>query len=229
MKIRHWILCGLVAVGLAGRAEAAVVLLNGSFETTTGANLGSGLFAAANWMNLSSLPIQASSAAAGFEFMSVAGATGARVLRLASDIPDPANTGFIVQNMGTMVAGQTYTITGDLLGGAGRANPFSVVARLASDSGLTPSTVYAAQITAGLASGAVAVGGLALTYAATAGDEGKDLYIWLRAGPSLQGTSMRGGVDNLVLQVGGTSVPEPGTFGLMAAGLVVLLAGARRR
>lgn len=181
MKIRHWIVCGLVAVGLSGRAEAAVVLLNGSFETTTGGNLGSGLFAAANWMNLSPLPIQASSAAAGFEFMSVAGATGARVLRLASD------------------------------------------------SGVTPSTIYAEQTTAGLASGAVAVGGLALTYAATAGDEGKDLYIWLRAAPSIQGSAVRGGVDNLVLQVGGTSVPEPGTFGLMAAGLVVLLAGARRR
>jgi hypothetical protein len=229
MKIRHWIVCGLVAVGLAGRAEAAVVLLNGSFETTTGGDLGSALFAAANWTNLSPLPIQASSAAAGFEFMSVAGATGARVLRLASDNPDPANTGFIVQNMGTMVAGQTYTITGDLLGGAGRVNPFSLVARLASDSGVTPSTIYAEQTTAGLASGAVAVGGLALTYAATAGDEGKDLYIWLRAAPSIQGSAVRGGVDNLVLQVGGTSVPEPGTFGLMAAGLVVLLAGARRR
>jgi hypothetical protein len=104
-----------------------------------------------------------------------------------------------------------------------------LVARLASDSGVTPSTIYAEQTTAGLASGAVAVGGLALTYAATAGDEGKDLYIWLRAAPSIQGSAVRGGVDNLVLQVGGTSVPEPGTFGLMAAGLVVLLAGARRR
>ena len=180
MKIRHWIVCGLVAVGLSGRAEAAVVLLNGSFETTTGGNLGSGLFAAANWMNLSPLPIQASSAAAGFEFMSVAGATGARVLRLASD------------------------------------------------SGVTPSTIYAEQTTAGLASGAVAVGRLALTYAATAGDEGKALYIWLRAATRLQGSAVHGGADNLALHVAGTSVPEPGTFGLMAAGLVVLLAGARR-
>ena len=49
--------------------------------------------------------------------MPAGGVTGSRYPRLASDNPDPANTGFIVQNMGTMVAGETYTITGDLLGG----------------------------------------------------------------------------------------------------------------
>lgn len=227
MKIRHWMVCGLLAVGLAGRAEAAVVLLNGSFETTTGADLGSGLLAVANWTNLSSLPIQASSAVAGFEVTSAAGVTGSRFLRLASDDPDPAYTGFIVQNMGTMTAGETYSITGDILGGFARS-PYSILARLASDSALTPTTVYAEQTTAALTANQVKKAGLALTYSATAADTGKDLHIWLRALPSGPGTALRGGVDNLVLQVS-TGVPEPGTFGLMAAGVLALMAGARRR
>ena len=226
MKIRHWMACGLLAVGMLGRAEAAVVLQNGSFETT-GSSLPSGLFAVANWTNLSSLAIQASSAPAGFESTSAAGVTGSRYLRLVSDNPDPANTGFIVQNMGTMVAGQTYTISGDLLGGDA-LNTYSIVARLASDSAVVPSTIYAQQTTTALGTGAVAKAGLALIYSATAADEGKDLYIWLRALPSGPRMAIRGGVDNLVLQVS-TGVPEPGTFGLMAAGVLALMVGVRRR
>ncbi|MBL8209444.1 MAG: PEP-CTERM sorting domain-containing protein [Bryobacterales bacterium] len=215
-----------LALGLAGQAEAAVVLVNGSFETI-GASLGSGLFEATGWTNLSSLPIQASSAPSGFEATSAAGVTGSRYLRLASDNPDPSNTGFIVQNLGTMAAGETYSISGTLLGGASAVNLFSLTARFASDSGLNPATVYAEQVTAGLAAGAVVAGGLSLSYTAGAADAGQNLYIWLRVAPSGLGTAVRGGVDNLTLQV--TGVPEPGTFGMLGMGGLALAVAALRR
>jgi len=220
-----WQRFGVLAVLLlAETASAAVMLQNGSFEIT-GAALASGLFQAANWTNNSGLPIQASSAPAGFESTPNAAVTGSRYLRLASDHPDPMNTGFIVQNMGTMVAGETYTITGDLLGGAGAALSFSILAQLTSEGGLNPATVYASQTTAGLVAGAAAIGGLRLSYTATSAVAGQNLFLWLRARPSGLGLAVRGGVDNLVLQT--TAVPEPGTLGLLVAGLC--FAGVMRR
>jgi hypothetical protein len=214
----------LAVLLLAETASAAVILQNGSFEIT-GAALPSGLFQAANWTNNSGLPIQASSAPAGFEGTFGSAVTGSRYLRLASDNPDPGNTGFIVQNMGTMVAGETYTITGDLLGGSSAALSFSILAQLTSDGGLHPATVYASQTTAGLAVGAVAMGGLSLSYTATGADDGQSLFLWLRAQPSGLGQAVRGGVDNLLLQT--TAVPEPGTLGRLVAGLC--FAGMLRR
>jgi hypothetical protein len=214
----------LAVLLLAETASAAVLLQNGSFEST-GASLGSGLFQAANWTNSSGLAIQASSAPAGSEGTLASAVTGSRYLRLASDNPDPSFTGFIVQNMGTMVAGETYRITGDLLGGAGAALSFSILAQLTSDGGLNPATVYASQTTAGLGVGAVAIGGLSLSYTATGADDGQSLFLWLRARPSGAGQAVRGGVDNLVLQT--TVVPEPGTLGMLVAGLC--FAGVLRR
>lgn len=224
--LRSLLSLGLLAVTLGLPVNASIVLQNGSFEST-GAALGSGLLAVNNWTNNSGLAIQASSAPAGFEVTPAAGVTGSRFLRLASDNPNPANTGFIVQNMGTMVAGETYTITGDLLGGGSVNNPFSVFARLTSDGSNTPGTTYASQTTSPIGSLVFVSGGLLLSYTATGADNGNPLFISLRAVPSGAGQALRGGLDNLVLQTTAAPVPEPSTLAL--AGIAGLVLALRRR
>lgn len=131
-SLSRFLTIALVVGVVASSANGAILLQNGSSEST-GASRGSGLFQVSNWTNNSGLAIQASSAAAGFEAAAAGGASGARYLRLVYDNPDPSFTGFIVQNLGTMVAGETYTITGDLLGGRGVGLHFSLLAQLSSD------------------------------------------------------------------------------------------------
>lgn len=229
---RHLALAiGAATALLCGSGQAAIVLQNGSFEATSGA-LAAGLASASGWTNQSGLAIQASSAPAGFESTVVGAVTGSRYLRLASDNPDPINTGFIVQNMGTMVAGESYAITGDLLGASGVGLQFSVLARLSSSGDINPATVYDEQTTAALPALGVAVGGLSLSYTATAADDGDALFLWLRATPSAFGQAVRGGIDNLVLTTTAAPqnpVPEPGSLGLLGAALAGLWLQRRGR
>lgn len=216
-----------VLIVLAGpfSSRAAIILNNGSFEST-GAQydlaLG-GLFEATGWTNLSSLDIQASSMLAGLEGTSLLGATGARILRLASDEPDPLLTGFIGQNLGTMVAGETYTFTADALGAPGLGGSlWGATMQLTSDLGIIPAIVYDTDSVAGVGAGANMPNAFNLSYTATLADVGNPLFLWLRADPSGPGQAIRGGIDNIQLTTT-TAVPEPGTyacFGLLALCLV---------
>ena len=216
-------------------SQAAVVLTNGSFETT-GASLPAGLFSASGWLNQSGLAIQASSAAAGFELTNASGVTGARFLRLVSDFPDPANTGFIVQDMGTMVAGETYSILGDVLGGGSTNVSWGATFKLASSGDITPATVFASQRITGIGLGVNSADAISLAYQATSADANQHLFLWMRAdavSSNLQAT--RGGVDNLRLTVTPAAstptpgVPEPGSLALVGLALAACSAQVRRR
>ena len=229
MRLRKT-LGALLAIGVVcccSPSRAAVVLTNGSYETTgtryTTA-LG-GLYQASGWTNLSSLSIQASSMLAGQEGTPAAGATGSRILRLVSDNPHPANTGFIVQNLGTMVAGETYTLTADAFGGGSVGHLWGATAQLTSDASVTPATVYDTQFVDNLSAGAFVPGAFSLSHTATAGDNGHPLFLWLRAKGSGPGQATRGGIDNWQLIV----IPEPATLSLVGLGALGLVASRKRK
>jgi hypothetical protein len=202
-------------------AMATVVLTNGGFETTVGSNLGSGLYLASGWTDETGLATQAVSAPAGFAGTSVAGVTGSRFLRLASDPPDPQSTGIIAQDMGTMVAGTNYTITGTVFGGNGN-QLWGVIMRLGSDGTATPATLYASQSLIGYGSGSVGIGALDASFTATSANSGLQLFLSLQALPSGVGRTTRGGVDNLQL-VTTASIPEPASVLTLASSLAGLL------
>lgn len=215
-------LAALAVLCAATEARATVVLTNGSFETVTGSDLGSGIYLADGWVDTSALLLQAASAAAGFESTNITGIDGARFLRLASDNPDPQNTGSIYQDMGTMVAGLTYTITGTTLGGDAGALPWAATIRLASDGSASPTTVYAFDHVSLASQGEV--GAFSISYTADAADAGNSLILSLTADPSGPGQARRGGVDNLML----TTIPEPMSAALLGAGLLGLALVRRR-
>jgi len=143
----------LLVLGCVPNSSANIILTNGSFESTV-TPYGFGLFDATGWTNNSGLIYQASSAPAGFEGTNVGGVTGSRYLRLISDAPDPQNTGFLVQDLGTMVAGETYMFTGDVLGGFD-SFLFGATVELTSDGSLNPTTIYGSLILSGFAQGSV--------------------------------------------------------------------------
>lgn len=217
----------LAGFALGVPSQATVILQNGGFELTTGGDLGAGLFLLQGWTNNSGLSAQASSAAIGFEGTNGALMTGSRFLRLASDNPDPLNTGFIVQNVGTMVAGETYSLLGDLFGGGSVGLLFAADVRFASDGAVLPTTTYAQITTTGLAAGASSIGGLSLSYTAQQADDGQSLFVWIRALPSGSGQAIRGGMDNLTLTAT-SAVPEPSTLALASFALLALVIRYRR-
>jgi hypothetical protein len=201
----------------APNGAAGIVLVNGLFNST-GTAYGSGLFAAVGWTNNSALDIQASIAPAGSE--DTPSDNGDNYLRLVSDFPDPENTGFIVQNLGTMVAGDTYEFTGDVLGGDG-SDPWGATIELTSDGSSDPATVYSSQILSGYGPDVLAVGALEISYTATDSDNGNPLYLWLQAAPSSFGEALRGGIADVQLTTV-PETPEPGTHFLLGSALVGL-------
>jgi len=194
------------------------ILTNGNFASE-GASYGSGLFATTGWTNESGLNIQASIAPSGFEDTS--SDDGSNYLRLVSDTANSQDIGFIVQDLGTMVAGDTYTFTGDDLGGLG-VLPWGATVELTSDGGLVPSTVYSSQILSGVGQGVVNVGALDISYTATSADNGNPLFLWLRAAPSGAGQDIRGGLADIQLTITTASTPEPGSVVLVSIGLIAL-------
>lgn len=221
----------LLALNVAGSASAAVVLTNGSFESTGGLYLGAlgGLNEPVGWTNLTGnagVLFQASSALASVafnpEFTSAAGsAAGARYLRLASDPGGPAIWGATAQNLGTMVAGETYTILADVFGGPGDGGRlYGARISLVNQVSQTPSNVYASQVVDGIANGGFVPNGFNFSYTASVADNGQPLVLLLQAldnGASNQ--SRRGGLDNVRLDV----VPEPSVAllgGVAALGLL---------
>jgi hypothetical protein len=210
MRTRHqYKLLAVVPLAIALAASSAhsgVTLTNGSFETTGTsyfAALG-GLNEASGWTNLSpTTNFQASSAVAvnppNDEFTSAAGtATGSRYLRLVNDV---GNQGILAQNLGTMVAGETYTITADIFGGPGVNVNYGATISLVNQVSATPSTTYASQTITNVADTAFMAGAFNFSYTATALDDGNPLVLLLAAGPAGAGQANRGGIDNVQLTV----------------------------
>jgi len=216
----------LFAATLATAAGAQVSLNSGSFEEIGqlySPAIG-GLYEASGWVNTSGLNIQASSALAGVEGTPADAATGARFLRLVSDNPDPQNTGSIYQNLGTIVAGRSYTITGDAFGGDSINNLWGGLFSLSSGASVA-GDVYAATGVAGLARGAST--SFSFGFNGTRANAGQSVFLNLSAIPSGPGQDIRGGVDNLQLSVAG--VPEPAAWATMIGGLGLVGGVARRR
>jgi hypothetical protein len=209
--------------------HAVVGLTNGSFETTGTVYLGAlgGLSEASGWTNLSpSTNFQASSAVAANppngEFTSPAGtATGSRYLRL---VADGGNVGVLAQSLGTMTAGETYTISADIFGGPGIVANYTATISLQNTVSLLPTITYVTQTVSGIANGAFVANAFdSVSYTATLADNGQPLVLLLRGPADVgSGKSTRGGLDNIQLTV----IPEPSAALLGGLGMLALL---RRR
>lgn len=144
--------------------------MNGSFEQTRGSNA-NGVYEAANWVDASSAWFDATSAPSGFEQTNSTDGSG--YLRIATDV---GYTALIYQNVGTMVAGQTYTLTGDVLGSSNNVgNIWGAKIDFASNGAASPTTVYATEQATGVAIGASAAGAINISFTATAADNGLPL------------------------------------------------------
>ena len=218
----------LLAVSAAATsAQAAVTLANGSFEATGTEYLAGigGLNEATGWANLSATTnYQAASAQAANppngEFTSAAGtATGSRYLRL---VADQANVGVLAQNLGTMTAGETYTITADIFGGPGSSVEYAATISLVNEVSATPAVTYNFQTVSDIADGIFVAGAFNFSYTATALDDGNDLVLLLTAPAAGPGQASRGGLDHIQL----TTVPEASAALLGGLGGLALL---RRR
>lgn len=209
-------------------SHAAVTLTNGSFESI-GAQYNpaiGGLYEATDWTNLSGLNIQASSAVASNgvnpEFTGGSPA-GSRYLRLVADVNNPANQGTIAQLVGTMVAGEVYTLRADIFGGPSTGVDYGATISFVNQVIATPSTIYASQTLSGITNGAFVAEAFNLSYTATPADNGQPLVVFLQAPVLGPGQATRGGLDNLRL----TTVPEPSA--LLLAGLAGIALSRRRR
>jgi hypothetical protein len=210
-------------LAVAPGARASIVLTNGDFATV-GPVIAPDISAAAGWTNNSIPAIEAGISATGFE---ATANIGGNYLRLASDNNGLSQVGFIVQNLGTMIAGQTYTFTGTALGGASIGTTWGAMVELTSDGTATPATVYATQVLSGFTAGEYVNGALSISFSATAADDGLPLFLWIMTPPVASGEDIRGGIANIQLSTSGT--PEPGTIGMMGIGLAAVFVAIRRR
>ena len=182
---------GAASLGLfALTASAAPVsgIRNGSFEETTTSGV---WVAAASWTEVSGTDA-AYSLPTGTE--SIPATDGTRFLRLQTE-----GNGYIArvaQNLGIMVAGETYTFRADVIASTAYGD-YGATAAFVNEGTAAPVTTYATQ-TVTVAQGAT--GRFILSYTATAPNNGKNLYIWLQAEP-VKGlnTLTRGGIDNVRL------------------------------
>jgi len=195
----------LRALALAGAASLALFALpaqarpapvsgvvNGSFEQTTTPGV---WVAAASWTEVSGLDA-AYSLPTGTE--NIPATAGSRFLRLQTE-----GNGYIArvaQNLGAMVAGETYTFRADVIAST-TYGPYGATAAFVNEGTVAPTTTYATQ-TVSVAQGAT--GGFILSYTAQSADDGRVLYIWLESVPQTQGYS-RGGIDRARLD----GQPEP--------------------
>jgi hypothetical protein len=229
---------GLVQAALlclqpASTAQAAPLLLNGSFESITGPNLldvYGGIYDAASWTNLT--PTQKISAASfvgtnppNMEIQAGTPMTGGRYLRLVSDgVNDPAFRGAIAQAVGTMTPGETYTLRGDIFGGLGSIT-YGATISFVNQLSLAPTITYATQTLSGIANGVFMDEAINVSYTATGADAGQPLVVFLLAQQNTSGAvAPRGGIDDLRL----TTVPEP-TSVLLLGGAIAGLGCLRRR
>jgi hypothetical protein len=180
-----------------------VALINGDFETTGGLIHGSLDIRTVNgfgWtVENTGTEIQNSSVLNGELGVTMSGDRWGRL------VADAGNAGAMYQATGTMAPGYVYTLTGDVVGGAGNTdyNPVFELRR-----GGPTGTILASQAFA-LADGVT--GAVNLEYEAVAADNGELLYVRVYA-PTLPGsTASRGGIDELAI-AGGPPPPPRGTM-----------------
>ena len=211
-----------LAALLAIRAQGAILLTNGSFETVGSLYspaLG-GIYAASAWTNLSGLTIQASSVPGAAEGTPPT-TTGSRILRLVNDegSSNPANVGRIAQKLGTMVTGETYTFNADAFGGLPIGVNWGATAKFVDQGVASPPSTYAAQTVNGVGAGVLISNAFNLSYTARPVDDGKPLWIWLEAVAVGAGQASRGGIDNARVTVStSSSAKELLDFSLGAMG-----------
>jgi hypothetical protein len=188
------------------RIAPRLALTNGSFEVTStlySPAIG-GLALPVGWTNLSGLNYQASSMLKGAEGTAASGATGSRILRLVSDLTTLYNQGCIAQHLGAMLAGETYTLTADALGGTGDGsdNLWGATAAFVNEVAFNPGKFYASQMVTNVLPGQVLGNAFSFSYTAQPADDGKPLVVWLKARlVSNDTSSIRGGVDNVRLTI----------------------------
>lgn len=211
MKTNFYIPLLLTALMGASPVNASVILTNGSFETI-GDYISSGLFEIVGWDSLSGLNLQNSSAPIGFEGTPTVPTVGERFLRLASD---NYFTGEIRQNTGSLESGHTYKLTGNFFGGNSVNVLYGLTVAFTDGKG----TTYASNLFSGYA--ALDYSTESLSYTAVAADEGRELYVELKAFETSESESSRGGADNLIL-TDTSDVPEPTSAVLLGSALAAI-------
>lgn len=182
----------LFALPAQARPAAVSGIVNGSFEETTVPGV---WVPAASWTEVSGTDA-AYSLPTGTE--NIPATDGTRFLRLQTE-----GNGYIArvaQNLGVMVAGETYTFRADVIAST-TYGPYGATAAFVNEGTVAPTTTYATQ-TVSVAQGDT--GGFILSYTAQSADDGQELYIWLESVPQTQGYS-RGGIDHARLD----GQPEP--------------------
>lgn len=212
-----------LCIAFTPNSWCGILLTNGDFTqlgTEFSPALG-GIYQATGWINESGLDLQAAITYTGTEGTPSEGSP-TTYLRLASDVSETNsnNLGFIVQDLGTMVAGQTYTFTATALGGESTNDSWGSVVELTSDGNADPATVYASQTISGIVSGAALADAMNISYTATSADNGNPLYLWLQAAATDANQNTRGGLYDIQFTVTDASAPEPATLALLAAGLL---------
>ena len=194
------------SVTITRQAPVGLSITDGSFENVAGPVGPIGLQNLADWtqestFETSGVNIQDASMPSG------EATDGARVLRLASDNPGtPAYVGAVYQNLGTFVAGDTYTFSGDYFREAG-SEPFQFGVELRK--GSATGTILASYSDTLNAVGSGAFSGTDLRYTAFAGDDGQDAYLRIfTVASSTASGDVRGGADNIQL----VTAPPRGTL-----------------
>ena len=210
----HLRLALLAAVSISGLSASSLFVANSSFETLAGSfpMATCGGICAYNW---------GPNAVPGW-ITDNGNSTGALIMGGFHGNPDAtdgsvmawSNGGFLMQTIGTAVAGATYTLQVDLLhrndaGMAGivqlEVNGTPVATATGTDLGLGTWSTWTA------------------TYTATALDNGSDLTILLSA------ASSQGDFDNVRLNDSTSDAPEPASFAFLGLGLAGIGMLRRRR
>ncbi|HWB02544.1 MAG TPA: lamin tail domain-containing protein [Verrucomicrobiales bacterium] len=209
--IRSLAIAAFGSLSFAAPSRAAISLANGSFESVEGTTLippapQYDIFKPVSWDILTvGTPWDAGSSSVtggtgNFDAIASGSITGSRYLRLASDSADNGS-GAVAQNLGTMVAGEVYTIKADAFGGNGNIG-WTAKMELRSNGANSGGTVYASDAAGPQAQDAFTADDFTVSYTATPADQGNPLWLRIAVDPSTApNTAMRGGVDNVRLTV----------------------------
>ena len=213
---------GTIAVSIFASDARSAILNNGNFETTAGADIGAGIHSVNgfSWVaeNLGT-EIQNSSGPNGLGGITMSGSRWGRI------VADATNVGALNQNTGTMALGETFLLTGDVVGGPSAGvnyTPIVEFRRGSAGGSLLNSQPFSLADTVG--------GSVSLSYTAVAADIGQALFVRVQHPATAGGQASRGGFDQLVLTTTppASPAPEPSAIVLALGGLLGLTCCRRR-